>query len=361
MLKYMLIFATSLAVATATVPWLKRLAFRAGFVDRPDARKIHAKPVPLLGGVAIYCGFMAALMLFDRFYIPQFVGMLVGATIVSFLGLWDDRRPLRPALKFAGQVLAASVPVMSGIQVHFLHHPLLDLLVTFLWVIGITNAVNLLDNMDGLSGGIATIASVFFFLLAVLNGQYLVASLTAALVGACFGFLYFNLNPANIFMGDSGSLFIGFILAMVGIKLRFPNSTDLITWMVPVIVLGLPIFDTALVVISRLRRHLNPFSSPGQDHISHRLVAGGKTRLEAVLILYLVGTGLGAIGMFIMQADLREAYLTGGLLVASAVYALWVLEWAGKGAGSRRGGSGARARGTRSKNTEIHPETPTIV
>lgn len=326
MLKYMLIFASALLIALGIIPLLKLIATRFGFIDKPSIRKIHVEPVPLLGGVAIYLGCVIALFLFDRFYVPQLVSILVGATFVSFLGLWDDRHPLRPFLKLAGQCLAASIPVLSGIQVHFLHYPVLDLIVTFLWIIGITNAMNLLDNMDGLSGGVAMVASIFFFLLAVMNGQYLVASLAASLLGGCIGFLYYNLNPANVFMGDTGSLFIGFMLAMIGIKLRFPHNSDLITWMIPVIVLGVPIFDTVLVVISRLRRKLNPFTTPGKDHISHRLVAMGITRREAVLILYLVCCGLGVIGMFIMHANVFEAYLVGGLIFIFAIYALWRLE-----------------------------------
>ncbi len=326
MLKYILIFASALAIAIGSIPFLKRIALRWQFTDKPDLRKIHTKPVPLLGGIAIYLGCVIALFLFDRFYIPQLISILIGATLVSFLGLWDDRQALRPFLKLVGQCLAASIPVLSGIQVHFLHHPELNIIVSLLWIIGITNAMNLLDNMDGLSGGVAIVASIFFFLLAVMNGQYLVASLTAALLGACVGFLYYNLNPANIFMGDTGSLFIGFMLSMVGIKLRFPNNTDLITWMIPVIVLGVPIFDTVLVVISRLRRGLNPFTNPGKDHLSHRLVAMGATRREAVLILYLVCCGLGVIGMFIMHANIYEAYLVGALIFILAVYALWRLE-----------------------------------
>lgn len=326
MLKYMLIFASALVIAIGTIPFLKRLAVRWGFMDRPSIRKIHSRPVPLLGGVGIYLGFVVALSLFDRFYIPQIVSILIGATFVSFLGLWDDRQTIKPLLKLAGQCLAASIPVLSGIQVHFLHHPVLDLVVTFLWIIGITNALNLLDNMDGLAGGVAMIASIFFFLLAVMNGQYLVGSLTAALLGACIGFLYYNWNPANVFMGDTGSLFIGFMLAMVGIKLRFPGKTDLVTWMIPVVILGLPIFDTALVVISRLRKGLNPLTTPGKDHLSHRLVAMGTTRREAVLILYLACCGLGVIAMFIMHANLFEAYLVGGLLIVPTLYALWRFE-----------------------------------
>jgi len=326
MLKYMLIFVSALAIAAGIIPFLKRVAARWGFMDKPAIRKLHTKPIPLLGGIAIYLGCVIALLLFNRFYVPQVVSILIGATVVSLLGLWDDRRALNPFLKLAGQCLAASIPVLSGIQVQFLHHPVLNLVVTVLWIIGITNAMNLLDNMDGLSGGVAMVASIFFFLLAVMNGQVLVASLAAALLGSCIGFLYYNLNPATIFMGDSGSLFLGFMLSMVGIKLRFPHNVDFITWMIPIIVLGLPIFDTALVVISRLRRGLNPFITPGKDHLSHRLVALGTTRREAVLILYLICCGLGAISMFIMHANVYEAWLVGGLLFAFAVYAAWRLE-----------------------------------
>ncbi len=326
MTRYMLIFAIALILVLGTMPFFKRLAIRWRFLDQPSDRKIHPRPVPLLGGAAIYLGFLLALLLVERFFISQLLSILAGATLISFLGLWDDRRGLRPSVKLLGQVLITGITVLSGIRVHFLHSPFLDLIATLLWVLTISNAMNLLDNMDGLSGGVAMVASLFFFLLAVMNGQYLVASVTAALLGACVGFLFYNLNPASVFMGDSGSLFIGFMLAMIGIKLRFPHNTDRITWMIPIAVLGLPIFDTALVVISRIRRGLNPLTTPGKDHVSHRLVAMGATRREAVLILYLVCCGLGTLGMFIMYANMLEAYLTGGVLVSFALYSLWRLE-----------------------------------
>ena len=207
-----------------------------------------------------------------------------------------------------------------------MQNAVLNLAATLLWVVGITNALNLLDNMDGLSGGVATVACIFFFLLAVMSGQYLVGSLAAALLGACLGFLYYNLNPASIFMGDTGSLFIGFVLAALGIKLRFPDNVDFVTWMIPLVVLGLPIFDTALVVISRLRRGRNPLTTPGKDHVSHRLVAMGATQREAVLLLYLAGCALGVVAMFLTQASVVEGYFVGGLLIIFALCALWRLE-----------------------------------
>jgi UDP-GlcNAc:undecaprenyl-phosphate GlcNAc-1-phosphate transferase len=327
MTTYMLIFASALAIVIGIMPLVKRAAIRFGFVDEPSARKVHTRAVPRLGGAAIYLGCIAALLIFgDRFYVAQLVSILVGATFVSFLGMWDDRRSLRPLLKLAGQVLATGILVASGIQVSFFPYPILNLFATVLWMVGITNALNLLDNMDGLSGGVATVASVFFFLLAVMSRQYLVSSLAAALLGACLGFLYYNLNPASVFMGDTGSLFIGFVLAALGIKLRFPDNVAFVTWMIPVVVLGLPIFDTVLVVISRLRRGLNPLTTPGKDHVSHRLVTLGATQREAVLMLYLVCCALGVVAMFLTQATIIEGYFIGGLSVVVALYALWRLE-----------------------------------
>ncbi len=327
MAPYMLILASALIIVVGSMPLVKWAAARWGFMDEPSARKVHARPTPRLGGAAIYLGCIAALLVFsDRLYVSQLVSILVGATLVSFLGVWDDRQGLRPLLKLIGQGLAAGILIASDIEVGFLHNPVLNLAATLLWVVGITNALNLLDNMDGLSGGVATVASIFFFLLAVMSGQYLVGSLAAALLGACLGFLYYNLNPASIFMGDTGSLFIGFVLAALGIKLRFPDNVDFVTWMIPLVVLGLPIFDTALVVISRLRRGRNPLTTPGKDHVSHRLVAMGATQREAVLLLYLAGCALGVVAMFLTQASVVEGYFVGGLLIISALYALWRLE-----------------------------------
>ena len=183
-------------------------------------------------------------------------------------------------------------------------------------MVGITNALNLLDNMDGLSSGVAAVAAAFFFLLAITNGQFLVASLSAALLGAALGFLRYNLiltgasSKATIFIGDTGALFLGFVLAALGIKLRFEN-TDLVTWMIPVLVLGLPVFDTTLVTLSRLRRGVAPYTG-GKDHFSHRLVALGLTRREAVLVLYLIAVAFGMCALFLLSASIEEAYFTAG-------------------------------------------------
>lgn len=329
---YMLIFVAALLTAIVGTPVVRRVALRTGAMDQPSARKIHANPMPRLGGVAIYSAFILALVLLgDYNYVSQVVGILAGATMVSFLGIWDDRRSLRPMIKLGGQVLAAGVLIATGVQVQFVRFlpvdiPFVNEIVTVVWVVGITNAMNFLDNMDGLSSGVAAVAAGFFLLLAAFSGQYLVASLAAALLGACVGFLYYNFNPATIFMGDSGSLFIGFVLAAVGIKLRFDNPA-IVTWMVPVLVLGLPIFDTTLVMVSRVRRGVNPFTTAGKDHTSHRLVDLGFTRREAVLILYMVCVVFGMIALFLTRASMLEAYATAGVVAGLALVALIRLEF----------------------------------
>jgi UDP-GlcNAc:undecaprenyl-phosphate GlcNAc-1-phosphate transferase len=324
---FMLIFASALVLAIGGTPLVRRAALRLGVIDRPNARKIHVNPIPLLGGVAIYAAFIAALLLFgNRFRLHELVGILVGASLMSFLGVWDDRRSLSPLFKLGGQFLAASILVLTGVKIGTFRCEVLNIAVTLGWVVVITNAMNLLDNMDGLSGGVGAAAAIYFLLLAAMNDQYLVGALSAALVGACFGFLVYNFNPASIFMGDGGSLFLGFMLAAVGIKLRFPEGVQIVTWMVPVLILGLPLFDTTLVIISRLRRGLNPLTTPGKDHVSHRLVAMGYTRREAVLICYLICAGLGLVALFITQASLVEGYVVGGVVALVGLWLLWRME-----------------------------------
>ena len=336
MINLILIFASALILALGATPVIRRVASRLGIVDRPDARRVHLAPVPLLGGIAIYAGFIVALLLFgEGWVVSQAIGILVGATIVSFLGIWDDRWGVRPVLKLSGQATAAGILIISGVQVSFLPHPILNIAVTLLWIVGITNALNLLDNMDGLSGGVGAVAAGFFLLLAAWNGQYLVASLAAALLGVCIGFLVYNFNPASIFMGDAGSMFLGFILAVVGIKLRFPGRPNTITWMIPVVVLGLAIFDTTLVVFSRLRRGINPLTNPGKDHVSHRLVLLGLSQRQAVVLLYGVCGILGLVGVLIMHSSLVQAYLAGTAVLLVGLGSLIALERV-----NAKGGSG---------------------
>lgn len=327
MTPYLLMAASALMLAIGGTPVMRLVALRFGVIDRPAARKIHTNPVPLLGGAAIYIAFIVVLLLLgDRRYVSEVVGIFLGATLVSLMGVVDDRWGLGSYIKLVGQLLAACILIYSGVQVS-IWGDWRDLIVTTGWVVGITNAMNLLDNMDGLSGGIAMIAAAFFTLLAALSDQYLVGALAAALAGACAGFLIYNWNPAHIFMGDTGSLFLGFLLAAVGIKLRFPSNSDTITWMIPILVLAVPIFDTTMVFISRLRRGKNPLTTPGKDHISHRLAMLTGSRREAVLLCYLIAGTVGLASIFITQATLVEATIVGGALLLVALYGIWWLEF----------------------------------
>jgi len=327
MTPYLLMAVSALMLAIGGTPLMRMVALRFGVVDKPAARKIHTHPVPLLGGAAIYIAFIIVLLLLgDRRYVSEIVGIFIGATLVSLMGVVDDRWGLGSYVKLCGQLLAACILIYSGVQVR-VWGGWFDILITIGWVVGITNAMNLLDNMDGLSGGIAMIAAAFFTLLAALSHQYLVGALAAALAGACAGFLVYNWNPARIFMGDTGSLFLGFLLAAVGIKLRFPSNSDTVTWMIPVLVLGVPIFDTTLVFISRLRRGKNPLTTPGKDHISHRLAHLTGSRREAVLLCFLLSGTVGLSSIFMTQATLPEATIVGIALLLIALYGIWWLEF----------------------------------
>ena len=341
MLQIALIGLVALTFSILATPMARRAALRSGVVSVPRARDVHVQPVPLLGGAAIYLGFVAALLLFgDRFYIRELVAIILGATLISLFGLADDRWGLGAPAKLAGQGLAGVVLLLGGTQVQLFAEPWLNWALTLVWVVGITNALNFLDNMDGLSGGVATVAAAFFLLLAAMNEprQVLVGAMAAALIGACLGFLRYNLNPATIFMGDTGSLFIGFILAALAIKLRFPSNVALVTWMVPVCVLALPIFDTALVTVGRLRRGVNPLTTAGKDHLSHRLHALGLTKREAVLSCYLLAGACGLVGVYLTQARPLEAYVVAGALAAVALGGIvWLERVCPSGVPARRG------------------------
>ncbi len=325
---YIIVFVGVLTLAIVGTPLARKLGLRLKTIDQPDPRrKVHTVPTPRLGGVAIFLStLIVTLLLGEQYNINQLTSTLIGATLMSFMGLWDDRFSLHAGVKLVGQGIALALLLFSGVAISVLPHPILNVAATALWVIGITNAFNLLDNMDGLSGGVAAIAAAHFALICAFTGQYLVGALAVAVMAACIGFLVYNWNPATIFMGDSGALFLGFVLASIGIKVRFPDNTPAVTWMIPILVLAVPIFDTTLVTISRLKRGLNPLTTPGVDHTSHRLTYAGLTRREAVLVLYVAAFVAGLVALFVTRASLWEGYLVGGITGAAGLYALWRAE-----------------------------------
>lgn len=323
----LLIFASALLLSVGGTPIMRRIALRLDVIDQPAARKLHKAPIPLLGGVAIYLAVIVALLLYsDRRFIVQAAGILLSGTLISVAGVLDDHTGLRASMKLLAQGVAVYILILTDVEVQLPIPAWANIGLTVLWVVGITNAFNLLDNMDGLSSGIGAVAAGYFLLLAALSGQYLVGALAAAIFGASIGFWWHNFNPATIFMGDAGSLFLGFIMSVVGIKLRFPTNVPWVTWMVPVLVLGVPIFDTTLVFVSRVRRGKNPLTTPGKDHVSHRLVRRGWTHREAVLLLYLAGCVFGGIAIFVSVASVTTAYAVAGVTFAAVVTAVIWLE-----------------------------------
>jgi UDP-GlcNAc:undecaprenyl-phosphate GlcNAc-1-phosphate transferase len=323
------VFLIALMVTAFSTPGVRRLAIWLGFVDAPAQRKLHSTPMPLLGGVAIVLGTVIALVFIfgdlAPFRSPQVRGILLASSLMAAVGLFDDRVGLPIWAKVAAQL--GGVVILAAFDVH-VKLPVpewLNYAITILWVTGISNAINFLDNMDGLSAGISAVIAGFILLLGTLNEQYLVGGVAAALLGASLGFLRYNFKPARIFMGDAGSLFLGFLLAVLGIEIRFPANTNAVTWMVPVFLFAVPIFDMTLVVFSRLRRGVSP-GTAGKDHTSHRLVRLGFSQREAVLILYLFAGMAGMVGIFLTQAMALEAYLIAGLLGVLALYAIWWLD-----------------------------------
>lgn len=331
---FVIIFLTALTIAAISTPIIRRLAVRSGFVDMPAGRKLHQAPTPLLGGLAIAASALIAFILLVTILpisllAPSVLATILASAIIVTVGLVDDRRHLPAWAKISGQLIAAIILILAGVQVRLGIPEWLNVALTIAWLVGITNAMNFMDNMDGLSAGVSGVASAFILLLAAQHDQYLVAALSAGILGACLGFLRYNFKPARIFMGDAGSMFLGFLLAVLCIQLRFPDNVNFVTWMVPVFIMGLPIYDTTLVIISRSRRGVNPLTTAGKDHLSHRLVNRGFSQREAVLILYLIGGAFGMVGLFITSADVLEGYVLGVSSAILGFYTIWRLELRG--------------------------------
>src|SRR5216110_2370558 len=328
-------FFIALVASLVLVVPVRALALRVGMVDLPGPRKVHLKPIPLLGGLAMYAAVLiAVLFVFSGPARAQIVGILIGATLVAAVGILDDRGLLHHQVKlFVGMPLAAAILLVSGIRAQFFTVLLggrsgdfLDATLTVVWVVGITASFSILDHMDGLCAGVAAMASVFFAMLAYLNGQTLVSTLAAAVLGAATGFLRWNFKPAKIFMGDGGAMFLGFLMATLGLKLRLENSNHVSAWLAPVLILGVTIFDTTLVTISRVRRGLLPFTTPGKDHAAHRLSNLGLGHRGAVIILYLLGAIGGCAALFVCYLSTWGALVLGTVVLGIILLGVAYLE-----------------------------------
>ncbi|MDR1670058.1 MAG: hypothetical protein LBR76_08875 [Oscillospiraceae bacterium] len=326
--------AAALIVSFAVTPLVRLLAHKVGALDDPnrDDRRIHTSPVPRLGGLAIFTGFLIAFFVFGQGQLNwQMGGILIGAVIMVVVGAVDDVLTLPWWAKLAGQLTAALIPVLCGLRVGVLTAPFItadgtislgifNVPITILWIIGITNAVNLIDGLDGLAVGVSGIASLSMLLIAVATGNPAAALLTAAVTGGCLGFLPYNFNPARLFMGDSGALFLGYILSCASILGLF-KFYAVVSFAVPFLILGLPIFDTAAAFVRRLSKGQNPLSHGDRKHVHHRLIDMGFSQKQAVAILYSVSAILGLSAVVLTTSgELRVLILLLTVLAAGAIY-----------------------------------------
>lgn len=341
-LKIILSFVAAFAVSFALTPAVKRLAVKIDAIDVPkDGRRMHKEAIPLIGGLAIFAGFLISALVFTVFLhgtlegekairyslqCREILGMLIGATVMVVLGIFDDKYALGAKLKLGIQIVAALIPVLCGIRIERIILPFiksggfefgwLSYPLTVLWIVALTNAVNLIDGLDGLAAGVSAIASLSIFFVALMQHEYVIAILTAALVGACFGFLPYNFHPASIFMGDTGSTFLGFVMASVSVMGLFKIHA-IISFAVPFIAFGIPIFDTSFAIFRRLKEH-RPIMSPDRGHLHHRLIDKGFSHREAVLIIYAICVLLGVIAVL----SFRSKPMALGVAVLGVIAAL---------------------------------------
>lgn len=308
---------SAMLISFIATPVVKSLAEKVGAVDVPkDNRRMHKHPIPRMGGLAIFLGFLLSTLVFVPLS-TSLRGMLLGGVIIVVLGIIDDIHALPAMPKFIVQIAAALIAVLHGNVIQVLSNPNIfsenpywvlgpwAIPISVIWIVAITNAVNLIDGLDGLAVGVATISSLTMLVIAMLVSDNLVALMMAALAGSCVGFLPYNHNPAKIFMGDTGSTFLGFVLATVSIQGLFKFYT-IISFAVPFLMLGLPLFDTCFAILRRLSKGQNPMS-PDRSHVHHRLIDMGFNQKQAVAILYVISAILGLSAVVLTTSGALKA------------------------------------------------------
>ena len=326
-IKVMLAILIAFVVSFALTPVVKILAQKVGAMDVPgEARRVHDHPIPRMGGLAIFLGFIVSMLLFVD--ITQEVrGILLGSIIIVITGVIDDIISLRAWTKFLIQILSAVIAVLHGVVINVVSNPnvfsnqeaivlgWVAIPLTVLWIVGITNSVNLIDGLDGLASGVSTISAMTMLVIAILVSEQQVAIVMAALAGACLGFMPYNKNPAKMFMGDTGSTFLGYILATYSIQGLFKYYA-IVSFAVPFLVLGLPIFDTAFAIVRRVARGQSPMT-PDRGHIHHRMMDMGLNQKQTVAALYVVSSLLGLSAVVLTTSGELKAMLL--LLTLAAV------------------------------------------
>jgi len=318
-LRLVFTFIVAGLISFTATPIVKSLAHKFGAIDIPkDERRIHKKPTARLGGLAIFYGFLISILCFCDIE-TRLQGILMGAVIIVTLGILDDIFNIKAWIKLIVQIIAAVVVVWSGVGIDIITNPfpggdaVIELghwgdFLTVLWIVGVTNAVNLIDGLDGLAAGISTITAITLLTVALITGDLGIALVCAALIGACIGFLPFNFYPASIFMGDTGSTFLGYILACISILGLF-KVYAVISFVVPFLVLGIPIFDTGFTIMRRIFKGQSPMKAD-RGHLHHRLIDMGFTQKQAVLVLYITSAllSLSAV-VLVMSGPVRAPIL----------------------------------------------------
>jgi len=328
--EYFILFVMAYLLVGALTPLMRKIAIATDVIDRPNSsHKSHKQPVPYLGGVAIIVGVITvsyATSLVSNFTINTFwlaTSVLGPALLLGLIGLWDDLRNLPPLPRFIAQSIAGVFTAGILIATDNVGNPtgsaIFDSIITIIWVVGICNSINFFDNLDGGAAGTVATSSIALAFLALNGDQYLIAALSTVTAGATLGFLVWNKNPAKIYMGDAGALFLGVLLATLTIRLHPNTDTQIGSYFTPIFLLAIPILDTTVAVLSRLRRHLSPFQG-GQDHLSHRLVRAGLSRKQAAITLWGLSGLFAAAAILVSRPNaVTEDYLVGGVLL------LWVV------------------------------------
>jgi len=308
-------------ISFSTTPAVRVLAYKLNAIDIPlDGRRMHHVPIPRLGGLAIYLGFMVTALVFTDIS-PLMLTLLIGGTLIVVLGVLDDIFRLKAIIKFIAQIAVAFIAVWQGITIESItlfgstiHFGGWSIFFTVFWIVGLTNAINLIDGLDGLSCGVSAISSFSLLLCTILMGEVTNSIvLTAILCGACIGFLPFNINPAKIFMGDTGALFLGYTLSIISISGVLKVHT-LVSFVIPLSIFALPIFDTAFAIIRRLVHHKSPFE-PDRGHLHHRLIDMGLNQKQTVAVLYSICAILGLSAVLFTSEKLWRA----GVVIAVAI------------------------------------------
>jgi UDP-GlcNAc:undecaprenyl-phosphate GlcNAc-1-phosphate transferase len=339
MLIFSAFFIVAVLISVIATAWARRLAKRLEIFDKPDKRKLHAEPVPYLGGVALYVAFLLYALLARRFipesYPEWFPAVIVASGLLVAAGVYDDVKGLSAWIKFPIQIAAALILYyFTDINIARVAHPFqegwiwfgpLTVVFTVIWVVGLINAINLIDGLDGLAAGVVAISSSFMFIMMVLRGEPSSGLLALGLFGVCFGFLRYNFAPARIFMGDAGSMFLGFMLAVFSMTQTL-KGTAVVTLLFPLLILGIPILDTAMAFLRRLSEGKHPFQGDAR-HIHHRFLAIGLTDTQAVLVIYFFCIALGLFALVMMRLTPAYRVLTLGLLVCLITFVILAMRY----------------------------------